>query len=283
MKVEAGQGAEELANDLEEGARLLDRVADEADAERPRARSPAAAAALRDTVPGADRPDRARRWPPGCSSTCTSTRCASWSPRPPSTRSGSTGRGALYGSWYEFFPRSEGPVVGGKPTARHVRQRARTGCRRSPRWASTSSTCRRSTRSARSTARARTRHSSRRQPARDRSGRRRLAVGDRQRRGRPRRRPPAAGHDGRLHGLRRPHPRAGHGGGAGLRAAGRAGPPVGRRAPGVVHHQARRHDRLRGEPAEEVPGHLPDQLRQRPRGHLRRVPAGDPGLDRGRA
>ena len=23
---------------------------------------------------------------------------------------------ALYGSWYEFFPRSEGPVVGGKPT-----------------------------------------------------------------------------------------------------------------------------------------------------------------------
>ena len=70
----------------------------------------------------------------------------------------------------------------------------------------------------------------RRQPARDRPGRRRLAVGDRQRRGRPRRRPPAAGHDGGLPGLRRPHPRAGHGGGAGLRAAGRARPPLGRRA-----------------------------------------------------
>src|SRR5215213_5510727 len=33
VKVEAGQGAEDLANDLEEGARLLDRVAADADAE----------------------------------------------------------------------------------------------------------------------------------------------------------------------------------------------------------------------------------------------------------
>src|SRR5829696_9887175 len=33
VKVAAGQGPEELANDLEEGARLLDRVATEADAE----------------------------------------------------------------------------------------------------------------------------------------------------------------------------------------------------------------------------------------------------------
>ena len=38
-----------------------------------------------------------------------------------------------------------------------------------------------------------------------------------------------------------------------------------RRAPRVVHRAPRRLDRLRGEPAEEVPGHLPDQLRQRPR------------------
>ena len=36
-------------------------------------------------------------------------------------------------------------------------------------------------------------------------------------------------------------------------------------APGVVHHARRRHDRLRREPAEEVPGHLPGQLRPRPR------------------
>ena len=40
VKVEAGQGAEELANDLEEGARLLDRVAAEADAEHARSASP---------------------------------------------------------------------------------------------------------------------------------------------------------------------------------------------------------------------------------------------------
>src|SRR4051812_30148682 len=45
---------------------------------------------------------------------------------------------------------------------------------------------------------------------------------------------------------------------------------MGQGPPGVVHDQAGRHDRLRGEPAEEVPGHLPGQLRQRPRGHLRR-------------
>ena len=60
----------------------------------------------------------------------------------------------------------------------------------------------------------------------------------------------------------------GPGGRARLRAAVLARPPVGTRAPGVVHHPGRRHDRVRREPAEEVPGHLPDELRQRPRGHL---------------
>src|SRR5215213_3874912 len=48
VKIAAGQGADELANDLEEGARLLDRVAAEADDEH-RDRVAAAAAALRDT------------------------------------------------------------------------------------------------------------------------------------------------------------------------------------------------------------------------------------------
>src|ERR671917_628348 len=47
VKVEAGQGPEELANDLEEGARLLDRVAAEADDDF-RERVSAAAASLRD-------------------------------------------------------------------------------------------------------------------------------------------------------------------------------------------------------------------------------------------
>src|SRR3712207_2749268 len=48
VKVAAGQGPEELANDLEEGARLLDRVAGDADAEHKQA-AVDAAAALRDT------------------------------------------------------------------------------------------------------------------------------------------------------------------------------------------------------------------------------------------
>ena len=51
------------------------------------------------------------------------------------------------------------------------------------------------------------------------------------------------------------------------------------RAPRVVHHQGRRQHRLRGEPAQEVPGHLPAQLRQRPRGHLRRGAAHRAAVD----
>ncbi len=60
----------------------------------------------------------------------------------------------------------------------------------------------------------------------------------------------------------------------------RAGSPVGDRASGVVHDAARRLDRVRGEPAEEVPGHLSDQLRQRPGGHPRRGAPRRPALDR---
>ena len=64
---------------------------------------------------------------------------------------------ALYGSWYEFFPRSEGAGSDADGSWRSGTFRtAASGCRPSPRWASTSSTCRRSTRSARPTARART-------------------------------------------------------------------------------------------------------------------------------
>ena len=74
--------------------------------------------------------------------------------------------------------------------------------------------------------------------------------------------------------VRGPGARAGHGGRARPGAAVRAGPPVGRRAPGVVHHPAGRDDRVRGEPAEEVPGHLPAQLRQRPGRAVRRGAAG---------
>ena len=113
------------------------------------------------------------------------------------------------------------------------------------------------------------------------AGRRRLAVGDRRGRGRPRRDPPRARHARGLPRLRRGRART-----TGLEVAMdlalqcAPGPPVGHRAPGVVHHPRRRHDRVRGEPAEEVPGHLPAQLRQRPGGHPRRGPAGRAALGR---
>ena len=151
---------------------------------------------------------------------------------------------------------------------------AQAAARASPRWASTSSTCRRSTRSAGSTARAATtrwspgpRTSARRgrsappraattrsTPSSARSADFRAFV--------------AAARDERPRGRARPG------------AAVRAGPPVGHRAPGVVHHPAGRHDRLRREPAEEVPGHLPAQLRQRPGGHPRRGAARRAALGR---
>ena len=95
--------------------------------------------------------------PPRCTTCSTGTPCASWSPRPRATRCGWTGERALYGSWYEFFPRSEGAVIDptGKPAAgpapSHGRGahpgRRRDGLRRRLPAA-------RSTRSARSTARA---------------------------------------------------------------------------------------------------------------------------------
>ena len=115
----------------------------------------------------------------------------------------------------------------------------------------------------------------RRQPGRP-ARQRRLAVGDRLGRRRARRDRSRAGHDRGLRRLPGAGRGPGHGAGAGLRAAVRAGPPVGGRAPGVVHRAPGRHHRLRGEPAEEVPGHLPGQLRQRPGRHLRRVAAGGP-------
>ncbi|WP_369134506.1 alpha-1,4-glucan--maltose-1-phosphate maltosyltransferase [Modestobacter sp. I12A-02662] len=114
VKVAAGQGAEELANDLESGARLLEEVAASAPAEH-RDALLAAVAALRN----GDLDLTARLAPalaPGLQHVLdenpvrrmvtSSQRYELWVDR---TR-------ALYGSWYEFFPRSEGPVVGGQPT-----------------------------------------------------------------------------------------------------------------------------------------------------------------------
>ena len=131
-----------------------------------------------------------------------------------------------------------------------ARGRGRDGLRRR-------STCRRSTRSARSTARAPTTPST---PA----PRTPAPPG--------RSAPRHGGHDaihpdlGTLEDfdeLRRPRQRARPRGRHRLRPAGRPRPSVGDQPPGVVHHPRRRLDRVRREPAEEVPGHLPDQLRQR--------------------
>lgn len=114
VKVEAGQGPDELANDLEEGARLLDRVAAGADGEW-RDRVAAAAGSLRDTsqeltvriAPAlAAGLQRYLHEHPVRELVTRSPRYEVWVDR----------REALYGSWYEFFPRSEGPVVGGQPT-----------------------------------------------------------------------------------------------------------------------------------------------------------------------
>ena len=95
-------------------------------------------------------------------------------------------------------------------------------------------------------------------------------MGDRLEGRRPRRDPPRPRHLRGLRRLRRAGPRPRPRGRARPRAAGRARPPVGHDPPAVLHHAARRHHRLRREPAEEVPGHLPDQLRQRPDRHLPR-------------
>ena len=88
-------------------------------------------------------------------------------------------------------------------------------------------------------------------------------VGDRRGRGRPHRGAPRA-----RHGRRRARPR-GRGDGERHRDRARprlpvlARPPLGHRAPRVVPPPARRHDPVRREPAEEVPGHLPARLRER--------------------
>ena len=189
-------------------------------------------------------------------------RCVIWSTRSRALAgAGRTGRGRCTGRGTSSSRapkgarRPDGPDAAGLG---HVRAPRPSGCPRSPRWASTSSTCRRSTRSARSTARARTTPSTR-GPAIPGSP---WAIGSRRRR--PRRDPPGPRH---ARGLRRfvgRGARARHGGRARPGAAVRARPPVGDGAPRVVHDPGRRLHRLRREPAEEVPGHLPDQLRQRP-------------------
>ncbi|GAB3362343.1 alpha-1,4-glucan--maltose-1-phosphate maltosyltransferase [Modestobacter lapidis] len=114
VKVEAGQGAEELANDLESGARLYEEVAAAVGVEH-RAALTAAAAALRDgslSVTARLTPaltaglQQVLQDNPVRRLVTSSPTYELWVDRPR----------ALYGSWYELFPRSEGPVVAGEPT-----------------------------------------------------------------------------------------------------------------------------------------------------------------------
>jgi len=115
VKIEAGQGAEDLANDLELGARIFDKLAKILPkAERPRAA--AAAQSLRDTTldvahrvgPALDDfLQKLARENPVRELVTRSPRYPVWVDRPR----------ALYGSWYEFFPRSIGAQLAGDPRA----------------------------------------------------------------------------------------------------------------------------------------------------------------------
>ena len=209
---------------------------------------------------------------PGC---WPRTRCASWSPSRGPTRCSPTGsaRCSAPGTSSSRAPRAP------PSTRRRARSPAAPSappCPASttpPTSASTSSTCRRSTRSARSTARAPTTPST---PGRDDTGSP-WAIGSKRRR--PRHDPPRPRHLRGLRRLRRPRPGPRAGDRPRPRPPVRARPPVGRAAPRVVHHPRRRHDRLRREPAQEVPGHLPGQLRQRPDRHLPRGAADRQALD----
>jgi starch synthase (maltosyl-transferring) len=113
VKIEAGQGADDLHNDLEIGARLFDRLARQVPKDE-RGRAKAAATALRDATldvahrvgPALDEylQRLAHDFPIRDLVTRTPT-YSLWVDRPR----------ALYGSWYEFFPRSIGAVLAHDP------------------------------------------------------------------------------------------------------------------------------------------------------------------------
>ena len=115
VKIEAGQGSQDLANDFETGARLFDQVG-KALPRTERARALSAATSLRDTTL-----DVAHRVAPALDPylqqlvhdfpvreyVVTSPRYPLFIDRPR----------ALYGSWYEFFPRSIGAELAHDPAA----------------------------------------------------------------------------------------------------------------------------------------------------------------------
>ena len=193
-KLEAGQGETELSNDLLIGAALFERAATGV----PRAsREPLLAAATALRTPG----DPVTRTAPALAPEIDGL-LASYPLRELVTRGEQYGVWvdrplARFGSWYEMFPRSTGgwdtegkPVHGTFATAAEAAPPDREdGIRRRLPAADPSDR--------QGTPQGPQQHRHRR------ARRCRLTVGDRQRRGRPRRRPPRAGHHRRLRRLRR--------------------------------------------------------------------------------
>ena len=160
--------------------------------------------------------------------------------------------GAAFAAWYELFPRSAGP--GARPP-RDLRRRASSGCPTSPRmgfdvvYLPPDPPDRP--------------HRAQGPEQRARRGPRRPGqpLGHRRPRGRPHRGPSGARHARRL-----PPPREaaqGLGLEIALDFAIQCSPdhPWVREHPEWFYRRPGRHDQVRGEPAQEVPGHLPDQLR----------------------
>ncbi len=115
VKIEAGQGSEDLHNDLEQGARLFDRAATLLP-KAEKARATAAARSLRDPTL-----DLAHRVGPALDDFLQELiheypvrDMVHRSPRYPLWIDRSR---ALYGSWYEFFPRSIGAQLASDPAA----------------------------------------------------------------------------------------------------------------------------------------------------------------------
>ncbi|HLY34525.1 MAG TPA: alpha-1,4-glucan--maltose-1-phosphate maltosyltransferase [Jatrophihabitantaceae bacterium] len=114
-KLDAGQGADDLANDFETGARLFERLAKNlARTERPRAL--AAAKSLRDS--SLDVAHRAGpALDPYLQSLAHEAPLRDMVTKSPQYRVWVDRPRALYGSWYEFFPRSIGAQLAGDPLA----------------------------------------------------------------------------------------------------------------------------------------------------------------------
>ena len=224
IKIPAGIDVELM---LEEGARLLERAAAGVPG-RPDGRARARRRdALRDDRPAGRRPARGRRRRPTSTRPSPATRCASCVTASDRLPLRVDRERALFGSWYEFFPRSEGAAWTRRRRRRSAAPSAppRSGCPPSPRWASTSSTCRRSTRSAR-TNRKGPNNTLTAGPARRRA---RRGPSARRRAGTTRSTPTSARSRTSTPSWRGPR-ELGHGGRARLRAAVLAGPPLGARS-----------------------------------------------------